>query len=92
LSKYQAEEESSHSHKKSVAKAIYKKNKQDANNYNPTALDLALPKIQEKLIANQLTSHNIFNKSQLGFWKNKSMKNATTTSVKNIIENLNNKM
>jgi hypothetical protein len=70
--------------------------KENPNNYGPITLLPALSKILEKVIENQLISlldkHNIFNKSQFGFGKNKSTKDATATIIKNIIENLNNKI
>jgi hypothetical protein len=49
----------------------------------------------DEVIGNQLMSlldiHNMFNKSQFGFRKNKSIKDAIVTTSENIIENLNNK-
>jgi hypothetical protein len=56
----------------------------------------ALSKILEKVITNRVISfldkHNIFNKSQLGFRKNESTKDAIATIIKNTTENLNNKI
>ena len=56
----------------------------------------ALSKFWKKLvIANQLIAfldkHNILNKSQFGFRKNKSTNDAIATIIENIIDNLNNK-
>jgi hypothetical protein len=70
--------------KKSVVILVYKKGtKEDANKYRPITLVPALSKILEKVIANQLTDfldkHNMLNKSQIGFRKNKSTNDAKAT-------------
>jgi hypothetical protein len=48
---------------------------QDANNYRPVTLVPAVSKVLEKVIVNQLIAflnkHNILNKSQFGFRKNR---------------------
>jgi hypothetical protein len=79
--------------KKSLVKPVYKNGtKEDPNNY-PITLVPALSKVLEKIIANQLIAfidkHNILNKSQFGFRKNKSTNDAIATIIENIIENLN---
>jgi hypothetical protein len=79
-----------------VVKSIYKiETKDDANNYCPITLVPALSKVLEKVIANQLIAflekHNILNKSQFGFRKNKSTNDAIATFLENIIESLNKK-
>jgi hypothetical protein len=55
----------------------------------------AFSKILETVIANQLIAfldkHNMLNKSQFGFRKNKSTNDAIATIIENIIDNLNNK-
>jgi hypothetical protein len=60
--------------------------KEDANNCHPVSLVPALSKILEKVIANQvicfLDKHNILNKSQFGFRKKKSTKDAIATIIK----------
>jgi hypothetical protein len=78
-----------HVKKKSVVKPIYKKwPKEDANNNCPITLVPALSKILEKVLQNQLISyldkHNILNKSQFEFRKNKSNKDAIATVIKNV--------
>jgi hypothetical protein len=82
--------------KKSVVKPIYKNGtKEDANNYRPITLVPALSNVLEKVLANQLIAfldkHNILNKSQFGFRKNKSTNDAIATISENIIENVNDK-
>jgi hypothetical protein len=82
--------------KKSVVKPIYKNGeKEEAINYRPITLVSALSKVLEKVIANQLMAflekHDILNKSQFGFRKNESMKDAIATIIENIIESLNDK-
>jgi hypothetical protein len=70
--------------------------KEDANNYCPVTLISAISKILEKVTVHQLicffNKPNVLNKYQFGFWKNKFTKDAITTIIKNIIENLNNKI
>jgi hypothetical protein len=48
--------------------------------------------VLEKVTANQLTAfldkHNILNKSQFGFRKNKSTNDAIATIIENIIDNV----
>jgi retron-type reverse transcriptase len=82
--------------KKSVVKPIYKNGtREDANNYRPITLVPTLSKALEKVTANQLIAfldkHNILNKSQFGFRRNKSTNDAIATIIENIIENLNDK-
>jgi hypothetical protein len=65
-----------------VVISIYKKGtKEDVNNYCSITLVPALSKVLEKVIANQLIAflnkHNMLNKSQFGFRKNKSTNDAT---------------
>jgi hypothetical protein len=82
--------------KKSVVIPIYKNGtKEDATNFRPITFVSAVSKVLEKVIGNQLIDfldkHNIFNKSQFGFRKNKFTNDAIATIIENIIENLNNK-
>jgi hypothetical protein len=64
---------------------IYNGIKEDANNYHPVTLVPALSKVLETVIANQLIAflekHNILNKSQFGFRKNKSTNDAIAITV-----------
>jgi hypothetical protein len=83
--------------KKSVVNPIYEEGmKEDGNNCHPITLVPALSKFLEKVITNQVISfldkHNILNKSQFGFRKNKYTKDATATIIKSTTENLNNKI
>jgi hypothetical protein len=70
--------------------------KEEVINYWPITLILALSKVLEKVIANQLIAfsekHNILNKSQYGFRKNESMNIAIATIIDNIIEIQDDKM
>ena len=82
--------------KKCIVIPIYKKGtEEDANNYRPITLVPTLSKVLEKVIANQLIAfldkHNMLNKSQFGFRKNKCTNDAIATIMENIIDNLNNK-
>jgi hypothetical protein len=68
---------------------------EDAN-YHPITLVSALSKVLEKVTANQLISfldsHNILNKSQFEFRRNKSTTDATATITEIIGKNLTNKI
>jgi hypothetical protein len=66
---------------------VYKnRTKEVANNYRSITLVPALSKVLEKVIAKQLIAflekHNILNKSQFGFKKNKSTNSALPHSLK----------
>jgi hypothetical protein len=83
--------------KKSVVKPIYKYGaKEDATNYRPITLVSALSMVFEKLIVIQLIAllekHNVLNKSQFGFRKNKSANDAIPTIIETIIDNMNGKI
>jgi hypothetical protein len=82
--------------KRSVAGPIYKYGaKEDATNYRQITLVSTLSMVLEKVTANRLIAfldkHNILNKSQFGFRKNKSTNDAIATIIENIIDNMNKK-